>query len=413
MPVNPLTIDPSQWVSILEGAVHSRQKIFGHHFYIIQEEGVLKADTLKKGGMQERLSINNIVDISKTQFGSLRDRFARGDINLQQFDSLSRKIAPLTEQLIDSRIAKRNHPLKVIGRQIAYAISAFASIFGISAFKSLKESDKAFQNEVIACKRGLAEAKQTAENLVMLENRRTKIDQLNQEIPGIIAQTLAAAPREEVAKLLEKKIREDIKETVLLQDRPCTLQFQKDIERNFQFKRKDAYQNMNDQNFYPNIQPSENDNIHNILIQRVDAGIIGIKALIIKEEDKRWEKIIQSACTQSTLNALFDTPLLLFGLMSYNLHWEEKGGIGIARLKFPGLYPPIQIEIIRDPDNQTIQKANIFIEGSVHLLRELRTHEIETSIEKTDAMKGKLHYSITLDENEAPVIEITHYELSQ
>lgn len=415
MTVNPLSnVDPNQWATILEGAVQSREKTAGHHFYIINEGGALKAGSLKKGETQEKLSINNIVDISKAQFGVLSDSFAKGLITRERFDSLSGKISNLTDQLIDSRIAKRNQPLKTFGRQVAYAISAFASVFGISAFKSLKESDKAFHDEVRANKTGLAESKQLAEDLV---NRRTKIDQLNQEIPGIIEQSLAVAPKNDVEKLLTKKIKDDITGSeVHLKDMSYTMQFKKDMERDFQFKRKDDTQNINDQTPYPNIQPGENDNVDTVLAQRVHAGVAGIKALIITEEDKRWEKIIQSACTQSTMNTIFDAPLFLFPVAAAQQLWEEEGRNFKAALKLPDQFPPIELEIIRNPDTQAIQKVNVVVKGSASIVRESLDNEgrdVETSVETANALKGEFRYSITLDENNEPVIEATHYELSQ
>ncbi len=415
MTVNPLSnVDPNQWATILEGAVQSREKTAGHHFYIINEGGALKAGSLKKGETQEKLSINNIVDISKAQFGVLSDSYAKGLITREHFDSLSGKISNLTDQLIDSRIAKRNQPLKEFGRQVAYVISAFASVFGISAFKSLKESDKAFHDEVRANKMGLAESKQLAEDLV---NRRTKIDQLNKEIPGIIEQSLAVAPKNDVEQLLTKKIKEDIAGSeVHLKGMPYTIQFKKDMERDFQFKRKDDTQNINDQTPYPNIQPGENDNVDTVLAKRVNAGIAGIKALIITEEDKRWEKIIQSACTQSTMNTIFDAPLLLFPVAAAQQLWEEEGRSFKAALKLPDQFPPIELEIIRNPDTQAIQKVNVVVKGSASIVRESLDNEgrdVETSVETANALKGEFRYSITLDENNEPLIEATHYELSQ
>ncbi len=404
MTVNPLS-NVNQWATVLEEAVQSRGKIFGDHLYI----------RVKKGEQDEKLSIQEITDISKSQLEFLSDSYKEGNIDIKKFYNLSGKISDLTERLIDARTAKRNEPLKVLGRQIAYVVSAFASLFGISAFKSLKESDKAFRDETKEIKKSLAKAKETAENRV-LEDRRTKIAQLTKKIPAIVEQAKGVATKKEVEQLLTKKIVEDLKAGIdFSRESPYAPQFKKDMERNIQFKRKDLAQNINDQSPFPNIQPDENDDVSQILAARVNKGVEGIKALIIHENDKKWEKIIQSACTQSSLNIIFDAPLLLFPVASAPHVWQEGERNFKAVLRFPDQLPPIQLEVIRDPESQAIQKVNFVVEGETNIVRESLDNvasDMETSIE-APGIKGSLHYSITLDENDAPVIELTHYDLTQ
>ncbi len=406
MTVNPLSnVNPNRWATILEEAVQSRGKTFGDHLYI----------WVKKGEQDKKLSIKEITDISKSQLEFLSGSYKEGNIDIKKFYNLSGKISDLTERLIDARTAKRNEPLKVLGRQIAYVVSAFASLFGISAFKALKESDKAFRDEIKDIKKSLAEAKETAENRV-LEDRRTKIKQLTNEIPAIVVQAKEVATKQEVEQLLTKKIVQDLKEGVdFSRETPYTLQFKKDMERDIQFKRKDLAQKINDQSPFPNIQPRENDDISQVLAARVNKGVEGIKALIIHENDKKWEKIIQSACTQSSLNIIFDAPLLLFTIASAPHQWEEEGRNFKAVLRFPDQLPPIQLEVIRDPESQAIQKVNFVVEGETNIVRESLDNvnsDVETSIE-APGIKGSIHYSITLGENDAPVIELTHYDLTQ
>ncbi|CUI16925.1 conserved hypothetical protein [Candidatus Protochlamydia naegleriophila] len=494
MTVNPLSnVNPNRWATILEEAVQSRGKTFGDHLYI----------WVKKGEQGKKLSIKEITDISKSQLEFLSGSYKKGNIDIKKFYNLSGKISDLTERLIDARTAKRNEPLKVLGRQIAYVVSAFASLFGISAFKALKESDKAFREETKDIKKSLAEAKEMAENRVLeakemaenrvleakettenrvleakettenrvleakettenrvleakekaenrvleakettenrvleakekaenrvleakettknrvLEDRRTKIEQLTNEIPAIVGQAKEVATKQEVEQLLTKKIVQDLKEGVdFSRDTPYTLQFKKDMERDIQFKRKDLAQKINDQSPFPNIQPRENDDISQVLAARVNKGVEGIKALIIHENDKKWEKIIQSACTQSSLNIIFDAPLLLFTIASAPHQWEEEGRNFKAVLRFPDQLPPIQLEVIRDPESQAIQKVNFVVEGETNIVRESLDNvnsDLETSIE-APGIKGSIHYSITLGENDAPVIELTHYDLTQ
>lgn len=99
--MNPIYFDSNNWINSLQNAVDSR-KISKKHQYISFDGSEYRCKQEK----DNKLSIQNIANISKEKIEKLNDLYKDGKIKLSEYIDLSFKISNLTKELIEQRETK-------------------------------------------------------------------------------------------------------------------------------------------------------------------------------------------------------------------------------------------------------------------------------------------------------------------
>lgn len=227
---------------------------------------------------------------------------------------------------------------------------------------------------------------------------------LNQikNLPNLLADLSSRLKDEDRLEVLKDRMKEDYPT-----DQDYVDLFKKDMERGVTFVIRDSTSSEND-DFKP--QPS------NELSQdeKFATGTKVLQNLLSNESDKKWEKVLQLVATQTSLNNLFDGPMMMFNATAASSAWiGENGGYHVLRAAFPDALPPIYLEIIRNETTKEIEALNVRVEGSLDIISYNSSISInaDKKIRQEEAIQGSLTYRVTLDENDRPIISDLHSNL--
>lgn len=392
----------SQWGDVLKQAAHSRKggpSKHQRHQFIADDASLI---THSRSQHRNKLSVQEIVEISKGAIHDLIDSFLINPGNLQakEIIEITADIVKYTKFLIDGRKAKRNQFKFKLLRGIAWIIAILTSFIGIGIFIGFKlnQMNKSFDQEIEGMRKEIEKTRVEAENRV---NLNPIIENQINRIPDILKEVSEKVTDDDRLNLLQKRMVDDFPKDPNL---VYVDQFRKDIERDIAFLRKDIFLNIDDQDAQPSYQLKSE--------ERVEAGANALRSLFLKESDKRWEKALQLVVNQTTLNNLFDPPISLFNFDSTEINqviWEENGQEWALKADFSGHKPPIKLEIMRNAEAE-IERVNVEAEGSLDIVRYALSGKQKGSAQKGNAivkpcaMKAKLNYSITLEHENRPVI---------
>ena len=276
---------------------------------------------------------------------------------------------------------------RVVLRVAAFVSSFFIPAAGVLYYK-LQKNDRDFHDNITQLK-NLAQSFD-----VGIKNLET-IEKVIDGIPDILSQIKDLVSIEDSRRLLQNRLVSDYPADV---NTPYVEQFKKDIERGDTFKRVDSFSNINDTEPQPPPHISQN--------EKTKKGVALFKEFIKTEEDARWIIPLQLLANQSTINNIFDAPIMLFNMSAADSQWRnsitEKNCV--LEAGFSGHNPPITLEVIRDKDSQQITEVKVLLKGSLDIrARATDTTEVSEVIKK-DAITGELTFSVTLDDQNRPIV---------
>jgi hypothetical protein len=150
--------------------------------------------------------------------------------------------------------------------------------------------------------------------------------------------------------------------------------------------------------------------------ERVEAGANALKELFQFENDENWEKALQLVANQTSLNSIFDSPILMFNISAAEAQWNDpiSREDHVLKAAFPDNLPPIGLKIIRNPTSGEIEKVQVEVEGFLDIIDfQTSGKEEEKKAPKMvaeKAIKGSLTYTVTLNEDARPIISALHSE---
>lgn len=425
------TTDYNKWIGVLEEAAKSREKGQKHQYIVVsggREYSVI--DPSKIHEQNPKLSLPQIVKISQEKFEELKNEFKEGNINAEVFAKLSNKISSNTKKLIEGREAKPNQFGLKLARGIA-RVTSFMNLFissvpGVYGFSRLNQQDfqqasndisklnqqeKDFQQDIQRLKGNIRQIEKDTLNEVEKEEFQKKITTQIGQIPTIV---------EEIRKdpnLSDENRQNNLQMTMMKSypkdndEDPYVTQFKKDVKRgSVAFLRKDDYLKIEDERphpFYP---------LGEVGDKVVEEGAEALKALFKPGTgDERWEKALQLAVSQISLLRVFSAPQGRFNNESAtnDVRWKNPEDEISYTLKaeFSHNLPPFELEIIRDPKTNAIKEVKVKVEGTLDIVRKSDEFEPTSEIVAAKAITGKLTYSLTLDDNNHPVISDLHSSL--
>lgn len=221
---------------------------------------------------------------------------------------------------------------------------------------------------------------------------QTQIDRIP-EILKFIDESVSSKDRLE---LLQKRLVEDYPQDV---NNSLVVQFDKDMERGDTFLRTDAYHQVSDSSPLPSADIPK--------LEKTAAGLALLKELVKNEEDNRWLIPLQLVANQTTINNLFDGPIGVFNVEAAAKQWKdpETGQSFVLKADFAKDHPPIDLEIIRDPDTHQIREVKVRIIGALDIVAvDTSTNAIERVVEE-GAIQGVLEYTLVLDDQNLPIVK--------
>ncbi|MFI0434765.1 MAG: hypothetical protein ACH350_03420 [Parachlamydiaceae bacterium] len=289
----------------------------------------------------------------------------------------------------------KNRLLRTCAFVIAF-VSSFFFGFGMTLYKKLKKDHSAFESEIDRLRK-MAEG---GEDELLAALNRIKIEELIgqqiRHIPTILKEIEEQLPIDEQQQHLQERL---IKDYPTDKHVSYVRQFDVDMTRGITFRRHDAYKNIEDN------EPQPSTDI--VLEEKTKVGLSLLNELITTDEEKAWVIALQLLANQTTINHLFDVPILLFNLNAANHQWEDpiSGSRMVLRAEFPHNLPTIDLKMIRDPITHTIEEINVEMKGSLDIIANTTQHPSQEKkwIQK-EAIRGQLSYSIKLNEQKHPIV---------
>lgn len=383
-------ININTWVNLLENATQSQKN--EHKYIVLSDKNFALGSKLNT--FAKKLSIEQIVTISKNKIEEAAKAYEKGGINEKEFSELSGRIAAYTEKLIEAREIKWNQPFKRFARGVAL-ITSLISIIGIPIFLKLKQTTKKFEDEIRDWKAAMGSAKDQASEM---ERESMNIEQRIKRIPYILEELTSSVKDKDRVNSLKSGILKDIEST---KESDYTEQFYKDMNRGEAFIRKDKLLGIEDNTPMPSEEIKGK--------ERIKEGKNLIQKMTEREKDKPWELILQSVVTQTSLNNIFDGAIMLFNIEGGL--WSVNRNDYSLKAVFSEHHPPIILNIIRNPETKEIEQVNVEVKGDLNIIRYMTNTNQNLDTVFPGAIKGELKYSITLDENKKPIFNITHVKL--
>lgn len=366
------------WINVLKGAADAIIAGQPHKYIAAKSEGrsFRLIDSSKINEANPKLSIREIVDISKAKLQELGEAFEEGKITAAEFTSQSRQISQYTRELIDGRVEKREQSA---GLRSAARVAAFVFGFvvgGVILDYLFKRMDKDFEKEIAGLRKDIREA--------------TPLHHGAERVAEILVKVQEEITDDARLKALQDQLRQDVQ--VKDKDASGTYihQFAKDMKRFYSFFVSDPYSGMDGKVAQPvgNLQGSA----------RVAEGAKVLQGLFGSEQDTLWESALQAAINQATISSLYGEILSEFnGGDASKIEWIDSTGRDRALALSPGEIPPIRMEIIRNKAGEII-RVDVEVEGSLSFSN-------GSKIIQPDVVKCSLKYSMVLDDQNQPVIK--------
>jgi hypothetical protein len=314
-----------------------------------------------------------------------------------EYLNLTNDLVEDTLKLIAAREAKRNQPIKRWLRSIAIVLSVLFSfvVIGIPFFLKLQNEDKKFKAEIDQLKEAVLQANQTDVQVMLLK----KLD----NIPFILNKIKERYKDHGRQELINSQIRNDWQdnEKIPVDSRtPYDEEFERDIKKGASFQRIDKILNIEDQQPLP-LHQSNGD-------LSVQEAASFLKELLKKPEDQRWLPVLQIAATHASLLTAFKAALSAFNIDFASVQWEANGQYYSIKSIFSNRSPPVVLEIIRHPKNETIEKVNVTIKGSMDIVSYHTAGNEDPKMLIPGAITEELTYSIAFGEDHLPVVNALH-----
>lgn len=435
----------SSWIETLTRVGESREEskkssehrsiysIGGHNVTLAKYHEAKKID---------KLSVVEIVEISKKELANLRDQLSKGTLSIDKYKELTKKTIDLTREIINRREAKMNALPTQLLRLVGYVISAAASVFlvGIPFFYKLIRDDLKFQNEIRSLKNTLkreekralrrnAEVEFEKDMKVEFKPNIEKVKEIDLEVIQKIIPDIMGSEKIATNEYISGEITFTLNKNVPKhKDDLYTTQFEKDTTRDISFIRKDG--EFKDEQPLPPLldfskipkelsKEQRDESVKRMKNERLNQAVDLIDKLVENEtweDQKTWRIAIQSVANQTNLNNLFEETIgnfLVHAVENNIVNWTDSKGSHILEAMFPDKKPPIQIEVIRNSENK-IQEVKISVTGSLNIVKTTGkdTKEPREEVIVPDAFKGELTFSITLDETRNPVVSNVHSSLT-
>lgn len=428
MTTNPTSgVNPDAWIKVLDSAVSSRIRDAkgkeGSHKYIVltgsqQYDVKEKSEIIKDKSF--KLPLNRIVDISKAQAQELDKQFKNGGISPTEYKQKMDRIVYFTNDLIQGRVDKRYSFLRLL----AYVTSAAASVFlvGIPFFVSLLRGDKKFQDDIASLKREVNTIKPLMTTGVSVSPQTGA--KSSEDIKSILQEVIPEIIKPEILTddylmntILQPSVDKDIEE---YKSRGRVTSFEMDAKRPLSFIRNDSELNVKDESPQPpplDLTGTDGDSYKEEAkkTERFINAALLIDALVkneTEEDQKTWNGALQSVVNQTVLNSLFFEVKALYNPTAEKygiMEWHDVEGKNHKVLpKFPGDLPPVNLEIIRDPDTKKIKEVQITVNGFLDMVEEIREEnkKIGEEVIVPKAIEGKLKFTIALDNGKAVVRDV-------
>lgn len=423
-----MNLNPKIWVNYLQDVVNSRSidslnKGKGRLFIIYQDHQ-FKTQSYNKLNPQYKLSIDQIVDTSLAQFEKLKEEFTNSKIEDHEFEELTQQLSHYTEQLVDFRTLKRNQSTRrylLIG--IVKFISRFFGFFKITIplFHKLIQSQQESTSKDIQLK---AKIKQPTEDALkklekLKQTSQDAKDSLGKSFYQLEVQEKIESEKENIKREVQSKIDRvpevisDLRKMVSDQNNLQMLQkqfikdfqdvgseslFDKDMKRGIAFLRKDDFLKIDDEHPEPSYDLLDE--------ERVKKGEALLKELLLKEDDPRWEKSIKLLATQTSLNILLGSIILVLNANLFSEIWTDPENNKMFALTacFSDRLPPVNIEIIRHHQTQQIEKININVKGYLDIMKYFTEEMGKKEMIMPKAVVAELSYSIALGDH-YPIVD--------
>lgn len=179
-------------------------------------------------------------------------------------------------------------------------------------------------------------------------------------------------------------------------------QFNKDMLRDYEMLRTDKTMSITD------LSPQPPPNIKGP--ERATQAAHLLDNLLKKPEDKRWRNVMQASISQTTVNTIFGTSVLLDSKIFFANREARIDGNNKDRLIDFQLSKvrPISIEILRDEQGQisSFKIANI---STLDIVSMVNNNEQGKILLEPDFMEGRLEFTVKLNEkNEISISEFSH-----
>jgi hypothetical protein len=382
--INP-PIAPEKWAELLKQAAES-QKGPAHQYIAIKDYQYVL------GSANNKLSIRQIVDVSRQKLEELRKQLQDQKITEQAFIETATNITRYTEQLIEGREVKRDSTHLRVGRGAAKAAAIVLSIIGIGVpiFKRLRRKDEEFSSQQAELK-GIITQERFVQSIK--DAKKKTINTQLRQIPEYLQEWQKVTTADQL-KFIQDKFLE-----LLPKDAKARYvdQFSRDMIGRVSFQRKDEAAGIDDHTPQPPLELSTQ--------ERVESGAHLIEELLTQEGDERWKHALQLAATQTSLNAIFDPIMTLLNTKFISEMWKdpEDGKSYYLRAVFGEQLPSITLEVVRNPATRQIEKVKVSIAGNLDM-RKFSDKNEQKEVVASNAVKGKISYSITLDKDNRPVV---------
>lgn len=396
---NKQDMGPQQWIHLLKQASSSNQT-FNNQYLVTSKDGrsfqVLSKKEIQDAGEEVRqLSLAEIIDISKRIFDQAQHDYESKakHMDAHAFLDITKQIALYTEKLINARAEQRDQISSKMTRGVKWTLSAAASLAMVGSFyQNMKKDYEDFQAENTKFRKVINSLRQST-YIKELNNKLAKI-------PGVIAKAKDLSNEQIIKGFITLQMEKGIQEKGEHPNKPLDI-FVQDLERGITFLRKDPLSEIDDKAPLP---PREMTDLN----QKVKIGVQSIAELTIWEKSSQkaiaWEVPLQTAATQTSLNALFDLLKQHFMIEITSQVWKEKGKNVNLVLHFNEL-PPIYLEIVRHPETKEIVEIQVAIYGTADIVKtEPGNSDNPPELIASSGILGKLTYSITLAENNFPQI---------
>lgn len=394
-------ISPKNWLSQLAAAV-SPQTADGKvkkHSVIVETQGhdYTAVDSEHANEAGRKLSIPDIVKISKLKFEEVKTNYKKNFLNEKEFVNMTNDLSSYTYALIQARESKRNQPLKRFGRGIALVISAVASVFliGIPFFIMIRNANKQFNAEISQ----LREEVMASGKQAMIAMAEKKIEHFLSGLPTIINNVKLNCPDDLVTEIVEGQMSDYFKGYQKKSESEKKLpleQFNVDIRRQNSFIRKDVQKKIQDTHAMPSLKLKGD--------ERVASGVSLLKELIATPQDAPWEIALQLAANQTSLNGALFGFIAEFAGAASKVQWtEDDRNYSIKTVLRDGL-PPILLEINRNKETNAIESVNVEVQGVLDIVK-FDTGAVDTQfVIKPEAVKVNMKYTMTLGDDNRPLI---------
>jgi hypothetical protein len=404
-------LTPQEWVKILDGATSSHEPGVSkqdRQYIIFSTEGKKYAvsSPAQLNEQNSKLSLSEIVGTSKMAYAILKNSLLKSEITKPEFKELSQKIVGCTKQLIEEREAKRNQLGWKLARGVALVLSVLSSplMIGVLFLYKLIKVERQF-NQEIAELRGGIDSHHIENLLLVLEKIKKSVDGIKDFLADV---KLLYLKVDDLSLSFQQIWDEDFPKD---KDIKYIEIFQKDMERDLTFCRKDEGLNIDDQKKPQPLEPFKG-------TEKLKRGIELIEGLVKDEPDSSWFFALQLAINQTSLTSFFGRVMSAFNLEAVekkNLRWTDLNGesYAIKACFSDNKSPPINITIERNKQTQQIEKVNVEVEGCLDIVSYKTSGSDDLHVLVPQAIHGKLNYSITLDDNRRPVISDLNYLLEE